>query len=110
MKKRGGGGVYMPYWGEKGFDCKSKKFSNNSAEARKMDTHSSQFKQKEQQEILYPVLLNTIIERILVVSNFSAQAGVLRIPKPFNIQLKYLSFRKPSSLYIYINFRASHDF
>ena len=32
-----------------------------------MDTHSSQFKQKEQQEILYPVLLNTIIERILVV-------------------------------------------
>lgn len=75
-----------------------------------MDTHSSQFKQKEQQEILYPVLLNTIIERILVVSNFSAQAGVLRIPKPFNIQLKYLSFRKPSSLYIYINFRASHDF
>ena len=39
----------MPYWGEKGFDCKSEKFSNDSAQARKMDTDSSQFKQKEQQ-------------------------------------------------------------
>jgi len=62
---------------------------------------------KNNNEFLYPVLLNTIIKHNLVVSKFSPQSGVLRIPKPFNIQLKYLSCRKPSSFINIKNFRAS---